>query len=59
MVFDLLRDFQALGQLVQVRRVCEMMFSFSGDTYRHDSTYAGSASGLNFLLYAMSVVVRL
>ena len=35
------------------------MFSFSGDTYRGDSTYAGSASGLDFLLYAMSMVVGL
>jgi hypothetical protein len=34
-----------------------MMFSFSGDTHRGGWTYAGSASGLNFLLYAMSVVV--
>ena len=33
------------------------MFRFSGDTYRDDSPYAGSASGLNFLLYAMSMVV--
>jgi hypothetical protein len=36
-----------------------MMFSFSGDMYKDDSTYAGSASGLNFLLYAMSMVVGL
>ena len=36
-----------------------MMFSLSGDTYKGDSTYAGSASGLNFLLYAMWVICEI
>ncbi len=56
MVFDWPGEQQVLAQLVQALHVCKVCQLGRNAAYR-TSAYAGSASGLKFLLYAMSSVM--